>query len=338
MILLLGATGYLGQAFALEMNKRGLAFTPLTRGAIDYTRFDTLFKYVRTTQPEFIINAAGFTGKPDADDCEIHRAETVQANTLLPQTIARVCYLTKTSWGHVSSGSIFSGAKLKQNGDVQVVRDLNQPEVRRHFDAAPEHFSGFVETDEPNFSFRSPPCSFYSGTKALAEEALRWYGESYIWRPGVVFGESDHPRNFLSHAQHTSAVANSVNSFSHQSEFVHACLDLWQKHAPFGTYHITNPGAVTGREVAEALKQIRKMERPVAPGTTKPDDPSHAGVHTSQANYLLDAGKLLAAGIKMRPVHEAIRDSLEKWTTPAEARSWLHGAAPATSTRKDAGK
>ena len=40
MILLLGATGYVGQAFASELRRRGHSFIPLTRKAIDYTRFE----------------------------------------------------------------------------------------------------------------------------------------------------------------------------------------------------------------------------------------------------------------------------------------------------------
>ena len=31
----------------------------------------------------------------------------------------------------------------------------------------PDTEDGWGEDDEPNFSFRSPPCSFYSGRKAL---------------------------------------------------------------------------------------------------------------------------------------------------------------------------
>jgi UDP-glucose 4,6-dehydratase len=330
MILLLGATGYIGQAFAIEMHKRGLAFVPLTRSTIDYTRFDALFHYVRTTRPEFVVNAAGFTGKPDLETCEIYRAETVQANTLLPQTVARVCYLTKTPWGHVSSGSIYSGAKVRQNGGVQVVRDLNQPEIRRHFDTAPEHFTGFAESDEPNFSFRSPPCSFYSGTKALAEEALRWYGESYVWRPGMVFGESDHPRNFLSTVQRTARIPDGANSFSHQGEFVRACLDLWQGHAPFGTYHIANAGVMTGREVAETVQRILKVEQPSDSDRDRPET-SPSDIQTPQANYILDTAKLVAAGVKMRPIQEAIRESLEKWDSSARTRAWLQGTPSAPS-------
>src|ERR1041385_7965726 len=110
MILLLGATGYVGQAFARELRRRDCDFNPLTRKAIDYTRFEVLFDYLRKTRPAFLINAAGYTGSPNVDACEIARAETVQGNALFPQTVARACSMTNTPWGHVSSGCIYSGA------------------------------------------------------------------------------------------------------------------------------------------------------------------------------------------------------------------------------------
>src|ERR1017187_76348 len=173
MILLLGASGYIGQAFASELRRRRCAFIPLMRLAIDYTQFDLLFDYVRKMNPAFIINAAGYTGKPTMDSCELDRGETLHGNTLLPQTIARVCLITNTPWGHVSSGCIYSGAKVIKNGETRVERDLSRPELKRLFVEHPEKFYGFTELDPPNFSFLCPPCSFHSGTKALAEEAIR---------------------------------------------------------------------------------------------------------------------------------------------------------------------
>src|SRR2546430_6828446 len=104
MILLLGANGYIGQAFASELRRRGCCFIPLSRSAFDYTRFELLFDYVRKMRPELVINAAGYPGRPNVDACELARAETFRANTLLPQTIARVCPATNTPLGHVSSG------------------------------------------------------------------------------------------------------------------------------------------------------------------------------------------------------------------------------------------
>jgi len=42
MILLLGGTGYIGQAFASELQRRNKQFISLSRSEVDYTRFDKL--------------------------------------------------------------------------------------------------------------------------------------------------------------------------------------------------------------------------------------------------------------------------------------------------------
>src|SRR6266850_6509289 len=57
MILLLGATGYVGQAFARALRSRKDSFIPLSRSAFDYTRFEFLFDYIRKVGPELVINA-----------------------------------------------------------------------------------------------------------------------------------------------------------------------------------------------------------------------------------------------------------------------------------------
>lgn len=57
----------------------------------------------------------------------------LQTNTILPQTIARVCFATNTPLGHVSSGSIYSGAKIVENGGFRVEEDLGLPAARALF-------------------------------------------------------------------------------------------------------------------------------------------------------------------------------------------------------------
>jgi dTDP-4-dehydrorhamnose reductase len=321
MILLLGSSGYLGTAFATELRKRGLGFTPLTRQTLDYTRFDQLFRYVRDTRPSFVINAAGYTGGADVDACRQARAESVRANALLPQTVARVCCLTNIPWGHVSSGSIYSGAKVQCNGGFQIQRDLDQTDLQRLFAAQPDRFQGFDETDEPNFSFRSPPCHFYSGTKALGEEGLRSFKQGYLWRPQAVFDEMDHPRNFLSHLVADPAARDSVNSFSHRGDFVRACLDLVQKSAPFGIYNIVNAGALTTLEIVKAVQRIRPRRDRIEP---REEDPStaHSNACTVASSCVLNTSKLVAAGIRLRSSQDAIKDSLENWRPSPHNPAW----------------
>src|ERR1700722_17198154 len=262
MILVLGANGYIGRIFSAELRRRGCDFIPLTRKVINYTDFDLLFDYVRKIKPTFIINAAGYPGKPNVEACELAREETLFANTILPQTVAKVCLMTNTPWGHISSGGIYSGAKIVDGDGLTVERNFNRPELLRLFAEHPEKICGYSEWDEPNFSFRQAPCNFYSGTKALAEEAIRGVGQSYIWRLGLPFNERDDSRNFLWRVQSLPRIYDGVNSLSHTDDFARVCLDLWERQAPFGIYNVTNPGAVTMRQVVELIQKFLKPPRP----------------------------------------------------------------------------
>ena len=314
MILLLGSTGYVGQAFATELRRRGHSFIPLTRKAINYSDFNLLFDYVRRVKPQFIINAAGYHGRPNVDACEITREDTLFANTLLPQTIARVCSMTDTPWGHVSSGCIYRGAKLILNGRTENVEGA---ELRRLFAEYPERICGYTEWDEPNFAFRHAPCNFYSGTKALAEEAIRGLGQVYIWRPGMPFNERSEPRNFLWRLQNYAKVLDGVNSISHLDDFVRACLDLWEKQAPFGIYNVTNPGAIASRQIVEMIQRILKPERHFE--YWESDEKFYRyGAKALRSNCVLDVSKLLATGVRIRPVEKALEDSLRHWTVAVD--------------------
>jgi dTDP-4-dehydrorhamnose reductase len=312
MILLLGATGYVGQGFARELQRRKTDFIPLTRQQVDYTRFDVLLEFLKTKKPAFVVNAAGYTGKPNVDACELHKADTLQGNTLFPQTVAQACAAAGIPWGHVSSGCIYSGAKVVVNGQMRAEKDFTKPELRALVEKNPSAIHGFTETDTPNFSFRDGPCSFYSGTKALGEEAIAGIGQSYIWRLRIPFDEVDSVRNYLSKVQRYSKVYDNVNSISHRADFVKACLDTWELRAPFGTYNVTNPNFVTTRHVVELiekhLKPARKFEF-----WANDEEFYKVAAKTPRSNCVMDTTKLLAVGVKIRPVEEALVDSLKNW-------------------------
>ncbi len=312
MMVLLGASGYIGQAFAQVLKERGQPFTALSRKQVDYTRYDVLLQFLREAKPSFLINAAGYTGKPNVDACEEARAETLAGNTLLPQTIAHACLTTGTPWGHVSSGCIFSGAKIVEDRKPWVEKDLTKAGLKHLFQKKKDAIQGFSETDIPNFTFHDPPCSFYSGTKALAEEAIAGIGQSYLWRLRIPFDEFDNPRNYLSKIQRYPKVYDNVNSISHRGDFVRACLDLWERRAPFGIYNVTNPGFVTTREVVSLIEKILKPKR--AFEFWKDDTEIYSiAAKTPRSNCVLDVSKLLATGVSIRPVQEALEASLREW-------------------------
>ena len=312
MILLLGASGYIGEAFAKELQRRKKEFVPLAREQTDYTRFGPLFEFLKSQKPEFVVNAAGYTGKPNVDACEDARADTLAGNTLLPQTVAQACAAAAIPWGHVSSGCIYSGAKIFENGHAKVEKDMNRPEAHALVEKSPDKIRGFTETDTPNFTFRDLPCSFYSGTKALGEEAIAGVGQSYIWRLRIPFDEFDNARNYLSKVQRYSKVYDNVNSVSHRADFVGACLDLWEKRAPFGIYNVTNSGFVTTRQVVAMIEKILKPNKKFEFWKDDAEFYKQAA-KTPRSNCVMDVSKLLSVGVKMRSVHEALEDSLKNW-------------------------
>jgi len=311
MILLLGASGYIGRAYANELRRRGHSFIPLTRQAFDYSRFDFLFDYLRTMKPVFLINAASYRSVPQGTTAQAERDRMMAANAILPQMIARICLMTKTPWGHVSSGEIFSGGKVLTGTVWRTVANLSDPDLRPQFDSDPAKFRGFTESDEPNFTFRNNPCNFYSGTRALAEEAIRSIGSVYIWRPRWPFNDREEPCNLLSSLPRQGTVYDHINSISHLEDFIKATLDLWEIRAPFGVYNVTNPGAVTNRQIMDGLQRLNRSDARARISPPE-EDPALRETETPKSNCILDVSKLLKAGIKMRPASEALKDSLER--------------------------
>jgi len=288
MILILGS-GYIGQAFARELKSRKLDHAVLSRGEFDCTHFGTLSARLTLKCPELLINAAGFCGQPNVDEVETRQADAILSNVVLPRVVADACALMQIPWIHTSSGCVYDSAHCHQ---------------------PPE---GFSENDTPNFSFRNPPCSFYSGTKSLAEEAIAGSSNCWICRLRLPFNEVPGPKNLLTKLQEYVQIYDSPpNSLSHLGDAVRACVDLWEKKASPGIYNVTNPGAVTNREIAGLIKRILN---PMRDFQWWQDEATfyRFGAKAPRSNCILSTAKLEAAGIKLRPVMEALTWSLEHW-------------------------
>jgi len=312
-ILLLGGHGYVGSEFARQLTVRGHIFVAPRSGDLNAAHFDTLLAWLREHRPPFVINCAGYTGKPNVDACELDKANTIAGNILLPQTIASACSALGIPWGHVSSGCIYAGAKIRQaDGTLRTEKNLMEPHLMELVRTQRDRVVGFTETDTPNFSFRDGPCSFYSGTKASGEEAIAHVGHGYVWRLRIPFDQVASPRNYLSKLQMYPRVYENVNSISHRSDFARACIECWERQVPAGTYNVTNPGFVTSREVVEAIRQHLKPARTFEFWA---DDQEfyRVAAKTPRSNCVLDSGKLLATGIQMPTVIEALNESLTHW-------------------------
>ncbi|HWA26115.1 MAG TPA: sugar nucleotide-binding protein [Lacunisphaera sp.] len=286
MIYLLGGSGYVGSAYQALLQRKDLAFRNIRRAEFDYTNREALTDLLRREKPAFLINAAGYTGKPNVDACELHKSECIMGNAVLPGTIALACTDAGVPWGHVSSGCIFTGARTTG--------------------------AGFTETDTPNFTFRTNNCSFYSGTKALGEEVLAGRTDVYVWRLRIPFNEVDNPRNYLTKVMRYAKLLDAANSISQLDEFVAATLACWEQRVPFGIYNVTNPGCVTTRDVVELIKKTGVSNKDFKFFEDE-DEFMRIAAKTPRSNCVMDARKLAATGIRMTEVHEAIERDLRRW-------------------------
>ena len=287
MIYLLGGSGYVGQAYQKLLTSKVIPFKNLKRKDLDYTDVPTLVAALQKDKPDFLINSAGYTGKPNVDACETDKTNCLFGNAILPGRIAEACEVTNTPWGHVSSGCIYTGAR--------------------------DDGTEFTETDAPNFTFRQNNCSFYSGTKALGEEILKNADNVYLWRLRIPFDNIESPRNYLTKLIRYENLLEASNSISQLDEFVAATFACWEKRVPFGTYNVTNPGYVTTREVVELIKESGLSTKTFNFFKDESEFMAKAA-KTPRSNCIMSSEKLAAAGITMTPVKQAIRQALSSWT------------------------
>jgi len=220
MIFILGYKGYIGSHFYSYFKKNNIEFDVLER-----TQIDNLDKGILKNN-DILINAAGFTGKPNVDDCENHKLECFESNSLLPVKLNLVCKKVGAKFCHISSGCLYDGYEKE-----------------------------FNEDDLPNFSFKQNNCSWYSGTKALGEELLD-KNTCYILRLRLPFNyELNNERNYLNKLIKYNKLINVSNSITNLDEFIKCATNIITNNCPFGIYNIVNNYPIDTKMIVFLLKK-----------------------------------------------------------------------------------
>jgi len=285
-VMLLGGHGYVGRHLVAALEAANVSCLVLRRREVDYYQADKLAGAIRDRGADFLINAAGYTGRPNVDACERHKSSCLLGNAVLPAVVREACERTGVALGHVSSGCIYTGTRADG--------------------------MGFQETDPPNFCFRTNHCSFYSGCKALGEEILAGFDSCYLWRLRIPFSHQDGPRNYLSKLLRYPRLLDARNSLSQLNEFATACVDSLTQGIPFGVYNLTNGGSITTREV------VRMMQATIAPNRefnffTDEAEFMRTAAVAPRSNCVLDNGKAIKAGLRLSPIDEALQQSMARW-------------------------
>ncbi|MBL7141682.1 sugar nucleotide-binding protein [Patescibacteria group bacterium] len=216
MKYLIFGNGYLGKKF-LQYFKDSAISQVYIKDKAD------VFKEIEKHQPQWVINCAGKTGRPNIDWCENHKQETFESNVLLPLTIAQVCQQKKVKMLHLGSGCIYSGDNQGR---------------------------GWSETDPPNFGG-----SFYSLTKALSQEMLKDYDVLQLRLRMPIDDDLTNKRNFIKKITSYQKVINIKNSMTIVDDLLKVAECLMKKDKT-GIYNTTNPGPMNHQEILDLYKKI----------------------------------------------------------------------------------
>jgi dTDP-4-dehydrorhamnose reductase len=229
-ILIAGATGTLGQAFARICGHRGLAYVLTARNELDITDEASIAAALDRYKPWAVINAAGFVRTWEAD---ANLDECLAINAAGPELLGRACKAAGIPLVTFSSDLVFDGK-------------LGRP---------------YVEPDEP-----APACT-YGLSKAQAEARLMAIdSDALIVRTSTFFGPWDR-HNFVFHAierlkrgEEVIASDRTFVSPTYVPDLVHAALDLLLD-GETGIWHLTNQGAISLHELVKEAATAARIDR-----------------------------------------------------------------------------
>jgi dTDP-4-dehydrorhamnose reductase len=221
-ILIAGASGTLGRAFARICQQRNLAYRLLGRSEMDISDVASVDSAMEQFRPWAIVNASGYVRIDDAErDVDLCFRE----NALGPAVLAAACARHGVQLATFSSDLVFDG---RQD-------------------------SPYVETD------KVAPLSIYGRSKAEGERVvLDCNPQALVVRTSSFFGPWDE-FNFVAQALAAlesgapfSAANDITVSPTYVPDLVYVCLDLLIDRE-CGVWHLTNGQPVTWAELASKV-------------------------------------------------------------------------------------
>jgi dTDP-4-dehydrorhamnose reductase len=230
-VLITGATGTLGQAFAKICGARNIAYRLLNRNELDIADINKVRTIFDEIKPWAVINTAGYVKVDDAED---ERDRCFRENVVGPVNLAQICAEKGIRFATFSSDLVF-------NGEI-------------------EH--GYKE------SHIKSPLNVYGQSKAECEEKVTSINpDALIIRTSSFFGPWD-DFNFvtqtlknLTRKEQVHAIHDVKVSPTYVPDLANATMDLLIDREK-GILHLTNQGAVSWAEFAKiaAMSASRKHQ------------------------------------------------------------------------------
>ncbi len=235
-VLITGASGTLGRAFAASCERRGLDYVLTDRRQLCLGDPASMLARLRDRRPWAVINTAGFVR---VDEAEADPAPCLAANATGAIELARMCVDRGIPIVSFSSDLVFDGS-------------AGRP---------------LVESDPT-----SPIC-VYGRSKAALEQGLQAMGSGTLIIRTAAFFSSRDPFNFahevvrrLSNGDSIAAAEDLIVSPTHVPDLVDAVLDLLID-GEAGIWHVANAGEASwagfAGQIADACRLDRRKVRPV---------------------------------------------------------------------------
>jgi dTDP-4-dehydrorhamnose reductase len=224
-LLITGATGTLGRAFASLCELRGLPYHLLSRKEMDIANAGLIDEVLDALQPWAVINTAGYVR---VDDAENDAQRCYRENNDGPAMLATACAKRHIQFLTFSSDLVFDGTQRVP----------------------------YVESDAV------APLNVYGDSKAEAErQVLELLPSALVVRTSAFFGPWDE-YNFVTIALRVLAAGetfiaadDAMISPTYVPDLVHASLDLLIDGEQ-GIWHLANIGATTWADLARRAAEL----------------------------------------------------------------------------------
>ncbi|MFH1292407.1 MAG: sugar nucleotide-binding protein [bacterium] len=230
-------------------------------------------------QPDVVLNAAGKVGKPNVDWCETHQIETIQSNTILPILIAQACKQKNTYLLHMGTGCIFYG---------------QSPDPR-----------GWKENDHAN------PSAVYTRSKYSADLVLSTLPGVGIARIRMPIDCTSHTANLIDKLASYEKIVDVENSVTVVEDMIDVFYKLLTKKA-CGVFHVTNPGSITHKKIMALYKEYVNPDFNCR-WISEQELVELGLADKKRSNNIIQSNNLEKLGIKMRPVEQAVEDTIKKY-------------------------
>lgn len=267
-LLITGATGTLGRAFARICELRGIPYRLLSRREMDVAHPESVAAALDALQPWAVVNTAGYVR---VDDAEREPDACMRENADGPATLAAACAIREIPLLTFSSDLVFAG----------------------------ERVTPYVESDPV------VPLNVYGRSKAEAEaRVLEILPSGLVVRTSAFFGPWDE-HNFatlvlrvLANGDTFVAADDALVSPTYVPDLVHASLDLLID-GERGVWHLANPGAVTWAGLARKVAEMAGMDTYRIEGRPT----SELGLAAPRPLYSVLGSE---RGVLLRPLDEAL--------------------------------